>query len=236
MNALQFAFSLASGTETLPYIRLHSPGCRRYCAPSPYGKAKSDIDPWLPNLCFKFPLRVLTSSWTIFGPRPGTTLFGGDPFLAPCLGNKPRVCRLSFTAAVGSLLANGMIGYELMTNAARHAFSDGKREIRVALLRARRYSRRPWSPSSLQMFQSAELVEPRPSPAQLLNHAHDCESSLPNLADGRDSGHSKQIDMLLAKQRSVGYRFSASAIDELNKHRGAQRLSTLVALLLLLYV
>jgi hypothetical protein len=41
------------------------------------------------------------------------------------------------------------------------------------------------------------------------------------------------------------YRFSASAIDELNKHRGAQRLSTrrfallmagLVALLLLLYV
>jgi hypothetical protein len=41
------------------------------------------------------------------------------------------------------------------------------------------------------------------------------------------------------------YRFSASAIDELNKHRGAQRLSKrqfallmagLVALLLLLYV
>jgi two-component sensor histidine kinase len=33
----------------------------------------------------------------------------------------------------------GMIVYELITNAARHAFSDGKREIRVELLRAGSY-------------------------------------------------------------------------------------------------
>jgi two-component sensor histidine kinase len=32
-----------------------------------------------------------------------------------------------------------MIVYELITNAARHAFSDGKREIRVELLRAGSY-------------------------------------------------------------------------------------------------
>ena len=43
-------------------IRLHSPGCRRYCAPSLYGKAKRDIVPWHPNLCFKFPFSELTSS------------------------------------------------------------------------------------------------------------------------------------------------------------------------------
>ena len=40
----------------------HSPGCRRYCAPSLYGKAKRDIDPWHPNLCFKLPFSELTSS------------------------------------------------------------------------------------------------------------------------------------------------------------------------------
>jgi two-component sensor histidine kinase len=34
----------------------------------------------------------------------------------------------------------GMIVYELITNAARRAFSDGKREIRVALLRAGSYA------------------------------------------------------------------------------------------------
>jgi two-component sensor histidine kinase len=33
----------------------------------------------------------------------------------------------------------GMIAYELIANAARHAFSDGKREIRVELLRAGSY-------------------------------------------------------------------------------------------------
>jgi hypothetical protein len=79
MNSLKLVLPLASGTEAPPQIRLHSPGDRRYCAPSLYGKAKSDIDPLLPNLCFKVPLRVLTSSWTIFSPRPGTTLLGGDP-------------------------------------------------------------------------------------------------------------------------------------------------------------
>jgi hypothetical protein len=39
-----------------------SPGCRRYCAPSLYGKAKRDINPWHPNLCFKLPFSELTSS------------------------------------------------------------------------------------------------------------------------------------------------------------------------------
>jgi hypothetical protein len=70
---------LAGGTENAALDSFAFAGDRRYCAPSLYGKAKSDIVPWLPNLWFRFPLRVLTSSWTIFSPRPGTTLLGGAP-------------------------------------------------------------------------------------------------------------------------------------------------------------
>ena len=47
----------------------HSPGCRRYCAPSLYGKAKRDIDPWHPNLCFKLPFSELTNSCQLEKPR-----------------------------------------------------------------------------------------------------------------------------------------------------------------------
>jgi hypothetical protein len=65
MNTLKVVFSLAS-RNTAPS---HSPGCRRYCAPSLYGKAKRDIDPWHPNLCFKLPFSELTSSCQLEKPR-----------------------------------------------------------------------------------------------------------------------------------------------------------------------
>jgi hypothetical protein len=53
---------LAGGTENAALDSFAFAGDRRYCAPSLYGKAKRDIDPWHPNLCFKLPFSELTSS------------------------------------------------------------------------------------------------------------------------------------------------------------------------------
>jgi hypothetical protein len=53
MNSLKLVLPLASGTEAQPQIRLHSPGYRCYCAPSLYGKAKNDIDPFASKFVFQ---------------------------------------------------------------------------------------------------------------------------------------------------------------------------------------
>jgi hypothetical protein len=50
---MKASFPLAGGTENAALDSFAFAGDRRYCAPSLYGKAKSDIVPWLPNLCFR---------------------------------------------------------------------------------------------------------------------------------------------------------------------------------------